>query len=421
MRQLAYWVALAFVFAVPWEAGVQLSEHGRGSRFLGFFVALLWLASVVERGRLRQPHAFHRALFLFLVWCGLTFFWSVDTRATVGGFLTLAQLFVLTVIFWDLFDTRPRIENALQAYVLGAYVTCGSIIWNYVTAPELKFPNHERVNALGFETDGIALIVATAAPAAWYLAAGPSSRGRSGFLRRLDYAYLPVALWALLLTGTRGATLASIPTALFILWSLRTLGRRTRIVVAAAAITAIVTVISFTPEGQLQRLQTTVTATELGQEGGALSGRWSIWTASVHVFFERPVGGVGLDAHRTAVASQLGQDRTFRTAEKEAHNAYLSILAETGIVGFVLFLYVLLLVIGQLQLLHRWEAWYWSAQLGVLAIGAMSLSIEDRKSIWMLLALAISYAAAPQAAAAVRRSRLTGAPQLASVRLQPYR
>lgn len=421
MRPVAYWLSLAFVFAVPWEAGVQISEHGRGTRFLGFIVALVWLASVVERGRLRQPHAFHRALFLFLVWGGLTFFWSMDTRATVSGFLTLAQLFVLTVIFWDLFDTRPRIESALQAYVLGAYVTCGSIIWNYVTAPELKFPEHDRVKALGFETDGIALIVATAAPAAWYLASGPSSARRPAFLRLLDYVYLPIGLWALLLTGTRGATLASIPTALFVLWSLRTLGRRTRILVAATTVAAVVTVVGFTPEGQLHRLETTVTATELGQEGGALSGRWSIWTESVHVFFERPVGGVGLDAHRTAVASQLGQDRTFRTAEKEAHNAYLSILAETGMVGFILFLYVLLLVVGQLQLLRGWGAWYWSAQLGVLAIGAMSLSIEDRKSVWMLLVFAVSYAASPQPATAPRRVPLTVTPQLASVRVQPHR
>ena len=423
MRSVAYRLALVLIFTVPWEAGVQVPEIGRGSRFVGFVVGLVWLASVVERGRLRQPHAFHKAFFLFMVWSGLTFFWSIDTDATVGGFLTSAQLFILTLILWDLFDTRARIETALQAYVLGAYVTCASIIWNYLTAPEVKFPEHERVNALGFQTDGVALIVAIAGPAAWYLAAGPNSAQRPRVVRRLSYAYLPIGLWALVLTGTRGATLASIPTALFVLWSLRTLGDRTRAVVAIAALVALAGVIWFAPQGQLNRLETTVTATQLGQEGGALSGRWSIWSASVDVFSGRPLGGVGLDAHRAAVASELGQDRTFRKSEKEAHNAYLSVLAETGIVGFVLLLSVIVGVVAELQRLRGWEIWYWSAQLGVLAIGAMSLSIEDRKSVWILLALAVSYAAAPQpVVAAARRGLSADAPRLATaVRLQPHR
>lgn len=418
MRSIAYRLALVFIFTVPWEAGVQIPEIGRGSRFVGFLVGLVWLASVVERGRLRQPHVFHKAFFLFMVWSGLTFFWSVDTDATMGGFLTEAQLFILTLILWDLLDTRARIETALQAYVLGAYVTCASIIWNYLTAPEVKFPEHERVNALGFETDGVALIVAIAGPAAWYLAAGPTSAQRPRVLRRLSYAYLPIGLWALVLTGTRGATLASIPTALFVLWSLRTLGDRTRAVVAIAALVALVGVIWFAPQGQLNRLQTTVTATELGQEGGALSGRWPIWKASVDVFSGRPVGGVGLDAHRAAVAAALGQDRTFRKSEKEAHNAYLSVLAETGIVGFVLFLSLIIAVVAELQRLRGWDLWYWSAQLGVLAIGAVSLSIEDRKSVWMLLVLAVSYAAATEPAAVTARSAGLGrAPQLSTARL----
>lgn len=408
MRPLAYWLGLVFVFTVPWEAAVQIGGVGRGSKLVGLTVGLVWLVSVLGRGRLREPALFQKALFLFLAWSGMTVFWSLDTGETVSGFRTHTQIFVMTLILWDLFDTRKAIESALQAYVLGAFVTSGSIIANYLTAPETKYPAHERVNALGFETDGIALIVATAGPAAWYLAAGPSSPLRRTFFRRLDYAYLPVGLWAIVLTGTRGATLASIPTALFVLWSLRSVPRATRSAVLASGVVVFVMVLVFAPQGQVARIETAVTATELGEEGGALSGRWSIWAASMRLFLERPIGGVGLDAHRVAVSVELGQGRIYKKAEKEAHNTYVSVLTETGIVGFVLFGTAMFGVVLAVRRLRGWEAWYWSAQLSVLAIGAVSLSLEDSKPVWIFLSLAVSFAAAP-------RPVFTGSPYVRTV------
>lgn len=393
---------------------MKVADIGRGSKLVGFALAIVWIASLAERRRMRQPEAFQKALFLYVVWTGITFFWSIDTSNSVSGFLTNAQLFVLALIVWDLFDSRRAVESALQAYVLGAFVTCGSIIVNYLQAPPARFPLHERINALGFETDGIALIVATAGPAAWYLATGPTSGQRARLFRAINYAYLPVGMYALILTGTRGATLASIPTVLFILWSLLRVSNTTRALAAGFVIAAVVTLVGFTPRGQLDRLSTSVTATELGQQGGALSGRWSIWSASVHAFLGRPIGGVGLDAHRAAVTAQLGETRTFRKSEKEAHNAYLSVLTETGIVGFALFLNVLFRVFARVRRLRGWDLWFWSAQLGVLAIDAFSLSIEDRKAVWLLLALAVSYAAAPQTVPATELSlRLARYPRLA--------
>jgi O-antigen ligase len=160
----------------------------------------------------------------------------------------------------------------------------------------------------------------------------------------------------------------------------------------------------FAPQGQIDRIGTTVTATDPGQEGSALSGRWAIWQASGRAFLESPVGGVGLDAHRLAVAYELGQVRVLTGSEKEAHNAYLSVLTETGVVGIVLFIFVLLDVVTSVRRLRGWDAWYWSCQLAVLAIGAMSLSLEDSKSVWIFLSLSVCFAAAPHPAlAAIRR------------------
>jgi hypothetical protein len=414
MRSLSYWLTVAFVFCVPWEAAIEVGAIGQLSKVVGLAAATAWAASVVARGRLRRRDAFQKVFFLFLIWNGLTFYWSVDSGATMSGFLTYAQIFVMLLILWDLLDTAAAIRPVLQAYVLGAFVSSGAIILSFLTTPDARFPER-RFLALGFQVDAIALIIALALPAAWYLAASPDSWSRPSVLRLANYAYMPVGVFALLLTGTRGATLASIPTVLFVLWSLRRTSGVTGIAALATLVVAAVTVIWFAPREPLIRISSVRTATDLNEEG-ALSGRWAIWGESLQAFTDRPIAGAGLGAHRavldSAAATATGEVNKSRGSAvlvqgldarraavatgREAHSAYLSVLVETGIVGLVLFAGVIVTVLARLRRLSGWQAWYWGAQLGVLAIGAISLSIEQRKDVWIFLALAVASAAAAE-------------------------
>jgi O-antigen ligase len=384
---------MAFVFSIPWENAVQLGGLGRGSRFLGFALALVWAGSVLLRRRLRDPDGFHKAYFMFVAWSGLTFYWSIDAGSSTTGFLTYAQLLLMVYIIWDLCDTETAIENVLQAYVLGAYIASFSIIIEFLTAPAAKYPEHERLHGVGNEVDGIALIVAIAVPAAWYLAASPTHQQGSPGRRLLNFAYVPVGLFAVVVTGTRGATLALLPAAIFIFWSLRHARPWHRVAAVGTLAAAIVVLVVYAPRGPLARIETATTATELGSEGGALSGRWSIWVESSHAFLRRPILGAGLDAHRAAVTEGLNEVRTFKISEKEAHNTYISVLVETGIVGFAILVALIVIVVKRIRTLSGWRAWYWSVQMSVLAIGAMSLSLEDSKAIWVFVSLCVATSA----------------------------
>ncbi len=394
MRRAAYYLTLAFILSVPWEAGLQLGPIGTVAKVLGVVAGVAWLLSAIARGSIRPLDTFHKAYFLFLIWSGLTFLWSIAPGSTWHELLTYCQLFLMVLVLWDLLDTKKRVETAVQAYVVGAYVTSGSIIANYLAAPRARFPAHDRVNALGYKIDGIALIVAIALPAAWYLATGPTWSNRPLALRVLNFAYIPFGGMALVLTGTRGATLASISTALFVLWALRHSSGALRAMALAAVLCVGVLVYFYAPRGMLDRISTATTATQLGQQGGALSGRWSIWSASIDVWMHHPIRGIGVGAHRSAVTPILGQSKIYKTAAKQAHNTYVSVLTETGMVGGLLFLGVLLSVFARLRQLAGWQRWYWSAQLGVLLIDALSLSLEDSKSVWIFLSLAVAAAAA---------------------------
>jgi O-antigen ligase len=402
MRALAYWLTIAFVFTVPWENAIKLGELGRVSKPLGLAAAVVWGGSVLLRRRLREPDAFQKVYFLFVVWSGLTFYWSIDSGASASTFLTYAQLLVLLFIIWDLCDSEGAIETALQAYVLGAYIASFSIVLEFLSAPEAKFPEHERLKGVGTEVDGIALIIAMAVPAAWYLAAGPTRLPSSPGRRLLNFAYVPVGLFAVALTGTRGATLALVPAAIFVFWSLRRASPSLRLAALGTLVAAILVLVVYAPRGPLARIETAATATELGSEDSALSGRWGIWVQSSHAFLERPILGAGLDAHRAAVSDALDEVRTFKISEKEAHNTYISVLVETGIVGFLILALMIVVVVKRIRTLSGWHRWYWSVQVSVLAIGAMSLSLEESKSIWIFLSLCV-------ATSAVASSRLSSA------------
>lgn len=413
MRTIAHWLILAFVFSVPWEAAIDISQLGQLSKIIGWLAGAVWVLSVVERGRLRQPDAFQKTFFLFLIWCGLTFFWSIDSGPTAAGFRTSAQIFLLLLILWDLCDTTRSIERLLQAYVLGAFVSSAAIIVDYVTHPPSKYPEH-RFLALGFQVDAIALIVALAGPAAWYLAVHPDTT-RSLVWRIVNLSYIPVGSFALLLTGTRGATLASLPTIVFIVWTIPRISRATRMIAGGAVVATVLAVLVFAPSEPLARISTVTTTTNVDQ--GALSGRWEIWRTARQAFQARPVTGAGLSAARAALAQESAEELSVVTeddARREVHNAYLSVLVETGLVGFLLVGAAVLIVVARVLSLTGWERWYWSVQLSVLAIGATSLSIEQRKDVWIFLALAVAAAAVEHASSATFEPAAT--PSVASSR-----
>jgi O-antigen ligase len=71
-------------------------------------------------------------------------------------------------------------------------------------------------------------------------------------------------------------------------------------------------------------------------------GREDIWKRGLRLFLEHPLTGVGVNSFSPAIGTQRAADGVIPRWQ-EAHNAYVQILAETGIFGATTFL---LLVIG---------------------------------------------------------------------------
>lgn len=76
------------------------------------------------------------------------------------------------------------------------------------------------------------------------------------------------------------------------------------------------------------------------------SGRYEIWMNAINLFLEKPIGGWGIFSFRPLNLSLWGNDRF-------AHNTYIEILVETGILGILLFLLFLFFVFVRLYSVYK--------------------------------------------------------------------
>lgn len=246
-----------------------------------------------------------------------------------------------------------------------------------------------RYAAPGADVDNTSLIIALGLPAAFYLALARREHAHRGFFRVINFSFIPLALFAMVLTGTRGALLATLPTLVVMLVVLGRSGTAGRLLAIAIVGVSLVVIVEFAPTALVDRVTSSNPDAEIGGEGAVLTGRAKIWTESLHAFSERPLGGVGDNAHRAAIPTH-----------KVAHNTLLSVLTETGVVGLLLLLLATWFVIRLVRPILFEDNWYWFSQFALIGIGSLSLSTEDMKPMWVIVSLAVSFAARRRLAAA---------------------
>jgi hypothetical protein len=239
MRAIAYLLSLVLVFSIPWENAITVSGFGTLTRVIGLVAAGAWLASIVMTGRVRKLHPFHLAVFLFILWNIVSVFWSAGVGDTVGLIRTYIQLAILVWMLWDFYTTPNALNSALQAYILGAYITIGSTISNYLAGVEISAYSPGRFSGAGLNAVDLALILTLGLPVAWHLATSARNGTKSNLLRYINFAYIPLAIFAVLLTASRTALLAIIPAILFIVGTSTQLKPFSRILITIAIVGAL--------------------------------------------------------------------------------------------------------------------------------------------------------------------------------------
>ncbi len=368
MRKYAYLASLLFIFVIPMEKMIFIPGLGSLARIIGLLVLALWITSVAGSGQIRALNAFHIFVVVFVAWNAASFFWSLDSESTLFRMQTWFQLGFLVILIWDLYTTPEALRAALQAYILGAYVSIVGTLINLLQSSQFVYG---RYSASGLHVVDLGLVLAMGMPMAWYLII--TKEHQSWIIQRLRFiniAYLPAASIAIALTGSRGAMIAAVPTLFFVLATLRRLRPLFRILFFVVLIGGLFLAERLVPQSSLDRLGTTYT--EL-TEGGDLSGRTGLWSEGIELFSEHSILGIGSNAFKnTAILGQV------------AHNSFLSIAVESGVIGISLFITILGIVTYHALIQPREERWFGLTLLMCWVLGASTLSFEHHKPTWLL-------------------------------------
>lgn len=141
--------------------------------------------------------------------------------------------------------------------------------------------------------------------------------------------------------------------------------------------------------------------------GDRASGRIDLWHAAWRGFAEDPFLGLGagnfqaraLDLLQTTPGVDLR--RNYVEAGRVVHNAYLEVLTELGVIGFALFVTVLGLTFWRLvttsrraaatgDLFAERSAIALLLALLAIAVGAVSLSLEYGRLLWLVIGLSLA-------------------------------
>ncbi len=367
-EKLAFAILVFFLFLVPTKFGlINLdtlpTEFSPVPSFIDPFeqwpdefgqvivilIFLLWMISMIDRRRI----VFHYSKASLFLWGFLAVGIISTVRSVVihssiihlKWFLTYAILFHLVV---NLANTERRQRILIGSFIVGSAVVGIIGLYQYFfgfkamigqvyrTIPEELWGDYiarierGRVFSTFAYPNALAGFIITALPislAVFLLKRDwlrRDSRWKAGAYSLL--VLVPVVL-SFVLTGSKGGFLSLGLVAvvgMFIAARLFGISKKI-IVVVIAGILVVGTVVVITPQGR-----------ELVRKGAyTFSERVNYWRAGVKMVHLRPVLGSGLFSFSTMYNKYRGPDaRDVRTA----HNNYLQILVETGVVGLLCFL-----------------------------------------------------------------------------------
>jgi len=161
-----------------------------------------------------------------------------------------------------------------------------------------------------------------------------------------------------------------------------------------------VSVSAFAPESSWRRFSQT--GSEMTE--GTMTHRTVIWAAGLAAFRDHAFLGVGSGSYATTVLRAVD-------VYYVAHNTFLSVLVELGVLGELLFLMLLAVMFTSILRMPKLERRLWTVLFLTWAVGVSALTWEYRKPTWLLFGLFAAQLCARGAEKFYVVSRRTPAPE----------
>ena len=391
LNQAAFGLLALLVFTVPFQDVLVVGDSGTFSRLLGYVTLAVAAVAILSAGRFQSLRGPALWAFAYLAWSMLSLAWSVSEESTLEQIPILARNLGLFWLLYEYVTSVDRSRTIELAYVLGCFICIVGVFHAFQTGEVVGGPESgEDRYAMGAkDPNDAACLLAVGIPISFYL----QSVTRSGAVAWFSRLYVPLAVLAVLLTGSRGGLLATLVGLLTLCAYFTPRKFGTVVVVGLLLALLLFATWQMLPESNLERFRGI--PDEIA--AGTMANRRFIWQAGLEIIPDHFVLGVGAGAFGPAMLQRGGF-----SAPMVAHNTLLGTLVDLGTVGFILFTAILVSIgLRGRRLPPAEKRLTWSVLLTWL-VGSSGISWEGNKTTWFvfgLLAAAAVRAATPAAAA----------------------
>ena len=364
------------------------------AKVAGLLLALSWLARLTTREResanfLNEHPMIAYVLLAFLGWAALSLTWAEDPVAGAEAVYRYSLVVVLFLIVYTAVTERRHVSWILMAFVAGATV---SAMYGFLNPAPAELVNDvSRLTGAGIDPNELAAAAVAALVLAAALAGGwrhqPAARvlalGAVGFLAAtVVLSFSRAGLVALAFALVLGVIV----------------GGRWRIAAAVLLLAVAVGIGGYYAFYASPEERERITKADGG------TGRSDVWQVGWRMVEDSPTNGIGAGNFQISSIHYLLEPGALQRTDfivdepKVAHNIYLHVLAELGIVGLALFLAVVVFSLScalraarlframadtRMELIGRA---LFVATLAMLAADFF-LSEQFSKQLWLLFAL----------------------------------
>jgi O-antigen ligase len=340
LRQVQYGAVVAFAVCLP---------IGKSPTEAALIIGLLALVArtILHQRPLIPNNPLNRWLLAWLLVAICSMVNTVDVWASLNGLRKLAKWMGLYLLVLDTVDSRQRLQGVLAGWFLGLFLVVVDGLWQqafsrdlfYGAPPTYQLEVVKRIAATFDHPASLGIYLVSVCPVVLALALRGAPRWRWPLI-----GLFLLATAVLLLAKVRGGFLAfAVSVPLLGYWL------RHWVPPSLTALAAAIQLLTVPPAVKAWSASMPTIFHQLTEPG-----RLMYWSVALEMINDHPIIGVGVNSFVKAYPKYEQAFGQFPDIGPYAHNQYLHLMAECGLLGFVVFLGVLVVVFSALaRLLSR--------------------------------------------------------------------
>lgn len=372
LKKTVFLTALLTIFSLPWRASVQVGQVGSIGRVIGLFFIASWLMYFIIYKDSIEISTYIILISLFLTLFVLSTFWSLNPTNSFLSSIRFFSVIALTIAMWDFFNDEYKIFTGLQTLVAGGYISVLGTIFVYYSSSG----SHFRQAFHGYNVNYMAGTLVVLLPISVLLVRS-NHYDNIGF-QIINLLFIPLCTIAIIITGSRMGLVALAPFLVLLIYHTYndyTYSFTKMLIFMVLVLIPATNYLNIITQERINYFLSIPMEIISGDIGGA---RGEIWTGGLYQGLEAPIFGHGARSFSYAVS-------TPNYAGASAHNSFIQIFVDLGIVGLLLYISIILFVMRYaLNSKYRSE---WMAFVIIYLTICMANNFELNIIMWFLFTL----------------------------------